>query len=169
MTQETVPHESAQTTAEAVRAYSFADVGIVTSTPTQDADGAHHVTVQETRVPADEPLPVVPPVHGDFYVPPEGTPVLVIYTGENDGVVLGSPVPKTNTATVEGGERIVSHPQSDANVRFNPDGTLDIYGDTTVRINGGDTGIVTDVEIDSTNQYGGATSLNVVRDSNILI
>jgi len=168
MTQQTVPHESAQTTAESVREYSFADIGIVTSTPTQTPDGAHHVAVQETRIPADTPLPVVPPVHGDFYVPPEGTPVLVIYTGENRGVVIGSPVPQTTSPAVTGGERILSHPKSDANVRFNTDGTLDIYGDTTVRINGGSKGVVHDVST-TTDAQGHVTSVSLQRRTDILI
>jgi hypothetical protein len=168
MEQQTYPHEDARSTAESVREYTFLDIGVVNSTPTQDTDGAHHVTVQETRVPADKAIPVIPPVHGDFYVPPEGTPVLVAYTAENDGVVIGSPVPETTTATVEGGERIVSHPLSDAVVRFNTDGTLDVYGDSTVRINGGDTGVIHDVETTKDGD-GHVTSITLNRRSDILI
>ncbi|TKX52669.1 hypothetical protein EXE42_15760, partial [Halorubrum sp. SP3] len=110
MVDETVPHEQSEAVAEAQQAYAFLDMGIVTSAPDQTEDGAHHVTVSETRVPSDAPVPVIPPTHGDYYVPPEGTPVLLAYTDENEAVVIGSPLPPTNSEDVTAGERIVSHP-----------------------------------------------------------
>lgn len=179
MPQRTIPQADSDAAAEAAREYAFFDVGIVTSAPTQDSDGAHHVAVAETRVPSDQPLPVIPPVHGDFYVPPEGTPVLVAYTGENDGVVIGSPVPKTATPDVDSGERILSHPLSESSVRFRPNGAVEIVAangpsvvlqaDGTVVINNGTQGAVTDVSIASTNDAGGATSLSVSRNSDVLL
>jgi hypothetical protein len=179
MPQRTVPHADNVATADESREYAFCDVGVVTSTPDQTADGAHHVTVAETRVPADQPIPVIPPVHGDYYVPPEGTPVVVAYTDTNDGVVIGAPVPQAGTPDIEGGERILSHPLSASSVRFTPNGDVELVAsddtsvvlqaDGTVVINNGTQGAVTDVAIDSTNSNGGATSLNVVRNPDVLL
>lgn len=179
MVDETVPHEQSETVADAQQAYSFLDVGVVTSTPNQTGDGAHHVTVAETRVPSDTPVPVIPPVHGDYYVPPEGTPVLLAYTDKNDAVVIGSPLPPTDSENVTAGERIVSHPLSQSAVKFSDDGTVQLLGDDgtdvaihpdgTVVINGGTQGAVTDVTISQTNGNGGATALNVVRNPDVLL
>jgi len=179
MPRETPPREQATETAQAQQAYSFLDVGVVTSAPTQTEDGQHHVTVAETRVPSDQPIPVVPPVHGDYYVPPEGVPVLVAYTDENDGIVRGAPVPDVTYDDIEPGERVLSHPLSSAAVRFRADGGVEVVGDTgnsveldsdgTVIVNGGDTNPVTDVQIDSTNTEGGATSLSVERANDVLL
>jgi len=179
MVDETVPHEQSETKAQAQQQYSFLDVGIVTSALEQTAGGAHHVTVTETRVPTDNSIPVIPPVHGDYYVPPEGTPVLLAYTGVNDAVVIGCPLPPTDSETVSAGERVISHPLSSAAVRFDTDGTVHLLGDDgtsvvigsdgTITIDGGSNGAVTDVTIDETNDQGGATSLNVERNPNVLL
>lgn len=194
MVDETVPHEQSEAVADAQQAYSFLDVGVVTSAPDQTEDGAHHVTVAETRVPSDTPVPVIPPVHGDYYVPPEGTPVLLAYVEENDPVVIGSPLPPTDSENVTAGERVVSHPLSQAAVTFADDGGVSVVGDNgnniaigadgtitlsgsgnevelqtdgTVVINNGDRGAVTDVTIDETNAEGGATKLKISRNSTI--
>jgi len=179
MPRETPPREQATETAQAQQAYSFLDVGVVTSAPTQTEDGQHHVTVAETRVPSDQPIPVVPPVHGDYYVPPEGVPVLVAYTDENDAIVRGSPVPEVQYQDIEPGERVLSHPLSTAAVRFRADGGIEVVGDAgnaveldsdgTITINGGDTNPVTDVQIDSTNSNGGATSLSLTRATDVFL
>ena len=175
----TVPHEQSERTAEHQQEYSFLDVGIVTSAPEQNTDGAHHITVGETRTPSDQPIPVIPGVHGDYYVPPEGMPVLVAYVGENDAVAIGSPLPPTDTETVTAGERILSHPLSQAAVQMLADGTLRLRGadgtdltvepDGTIVVDGGTQGAVTDVSIASTNSNGGATSLSVERNEDILL
>ena len=179
MVDETVPHEQSEAVADAQQAYSFLDVGIVTSAPDQTEDGAHHVTVAETRVPSDTPVPVIPPVHGDFYVPPEGTPVLLAYVEENDPVVIGSPLPPTDSEDVTAGERVVSHPLSSAAVKFADDGTVQLLGDDgtnvaidpdgTVVINDGDQGAITDVSPSGTNGNGGITGLDITRNSDILL
>mgnify|MGYP006283569515 CR=1 FL=1 len=179
MVDQTVPHEQSEAVADAQQAYSFLDVGIVTSAPKQDTDGAHHVTVAETRTPSDKPIPVIPPAHGDYYVPPEGTPVLIAYTDENDGVVIGSPLPPTTSETVAAGERVVSHPLSQSAVRFEEDGTVRLMGDDgsdvalqpdgTLVVDGGTQGAVTNVTISDTNDYGGATSLNIIRNPDVLL
>lgn len=168
MTSNTNPHENANKQVSQGLSYSFMRTGTVTSSFTTDND-IYAVTVQESGITADATIPVIPEVHGDFYMPPEGTPVSMLPIDKNRYAVVGAPIPVAETPTLEPGERVISHPVSDARVKFNADGSLDVYGDSVIRINDGDQGIVTDVEIDSTNQYGGATSLNMVRDDNILI
>jgi len=179
MPRETPPREQATETAQAQQAYSFLDIGVVTSAPTQTENGQHHVTVAETRVPSDQPIPVIPPVHGDYYVPPEGVPVLVAYTGRNDAIVRGAPVPETEYQDIEPGERVLSHPLSNATVRFRVDGGVEVVGDAgnvveldsdgSVIINGGTTRPVTDVQIASTNAEGGATSLSLTRATDVFV
>jgi len=164
----TSPHDDATASARESNRYTYLDLGVVTSVDV-DGNGQPSVFVQETRVPADQAVPLAQSVHGDLYVPPEGTPVVVAYLDENEPVVVATALPNVDTPALSGGERIVSHPLSNARVAFNADGSLDVYGDTTVRINGGSTGIVTDVEIADTNSNGGATSLSVVRDDSILV
>jgi len=186
MTDRTAPHSAADQSSRHQSKYTYLDGGFVTSVVDGDT-GPPAVVVQETKVPADQPIPVAPTVHGDYYVPPEGAPVLVGYLTENDPIVVGTGIPDVQTPNVEAGERILSHPLSTATVRFNADGSLVTVGDSGARVelaadgtvaidgssqvvvNGGSTGIVTDVEIDETNSNGGATGLKVVRDTSILI
>lgn len=134
MPRETPPREQAADTAQQQQAYSFLDVGVVTSAPKQSQAGQHHVAVAETRVPADQPIPVIPTVHGDYYVPPEGTPVLVAYTDENDAVVVGAPIPETDKPSLTAGERVISHPLSTAAVVFDEDGGVTITDDDETQI-----------------------------------
>jgi phage gp45-like len=134
MNRDTSPREHATDTAQIQQAYSFLDVGVVTSAPIQTEDGQHHVTVAETRVPSDQPIPVVPPVHGDYYVPPEGVPVLVAYTDENEAVAVGAPIPEADKPSLKAGERVISHPLSTAAVVFDEDGGITITDDDETQI-----------------------------------
>lgn len=168
MTSNTNPHENARRQSSQQLQYSFMRTGTVTSSFTTE-EGIYAVTVQESGIKTDSTIPVIPQVHGDFYMPPKSAPVSLLPVNKNRYAVVGAPIPVADTPTLEPGERIISHPVSDAIVKFNADGSIDIKGDTQIRINDGDQGIVTDVEIDSTNSYGGATSLNIIRDGNILI
>jgi len=163
------PQQSAKDTSKRAVQYAFLNSGRVTSAPDTTADGQHHVKVQESAAPVDQPIPVIPQVHGDYYIPPEGAPVITAPRGQNEYDVIGAAIPQVQTPTISAGERILSHPLSNAHVMFNADGSLDVVGDAEIRINGGTQGIITDVQIATTNSNGGATSLNVVRDSNIKI
>lgn len=165
----TNPIENANQESEHVSQYAYLTTGRVTSSPRGQSDGAHHVVVQESAAPSDEPLPVLPSVHGDYYVPPEGAPVIVSPMSKNDYAVIAGAVPATSTPNIEPGERVLSHPESGANVKFNNDGSIDIHGDATVRINGGDQGAITDVQPGGTNSNGGITSLDITRNNDILL
>lgn len=165
----TNPIENADEVSEMSRQYAFLTTGRVTTAPSGQSDGAHHAVVQESAAPNDDPLPVLPSVHGDYYVPPKNAPVIVSPMGRNDYAIIGAAIPETTTPSIDPGERVLSHPSSKSNVRFNNDGTLDIYGDATVRINGGTQGAITDVAAGSTNSNGGITSLDITRNNNILL
>jgi hypothetical protein len=169
MSNRTNPHENARVKSHSSLQYAFLRTGTVTSAPDGQSNGQHHVAVQEAGITSDGPLPVLPSVHGDFYIPPEGAPVTIAPTIENEYMVVGAPVPPVDTPTLDPGERVISHPLSGAHVRFNKDGSIDIKGDATVRINDGNEGVITDVQAGGTNSNGGITSLNITRDSNILI
>lgn len=169
---ETNPHSNATRSSEEATNYAFLGQGTVSTARDGQSGGQHHVTVQESRVPADAELPVIPTVHGDFYIPPEGAPVTISPLGNNDYAVVGAPVPAVSTPSIDPGERILSHPLSEANIRFNKDGTLDIHGDVQVTINGGTQGAITDVSVNTTTDSDGHVtdvSLNITRNNDILI
>lgn len=161
------PQQASKETTRRGLKYAFLQSGRVTRAPDTTADGQHHVKVQESAAPVDQPIPVIPQVHGDYYIPPEGAPVITAARGENQYNVIGAAIPQVETPTISAGERIVSHPLSDAHVMFNADGSLDVVGDAEVRINGGTQGIITD--INTTTADGYVTSVTPVRDSNIKI
>lgn len=166
----TNPHQNARASAEEESRYAFLSTGRVNTAPPDQSGGAHHVVVQESAAPSDEPIPVLPTVPGDYFVPPEGAPVIVSPIGKNDFAVVGTAIPGTvETPNIQPGERIVSHPTSDAKVHFENDGTIRVNSSGTIIIGDGDQGAVTDVEIDSTNSNGGATSLNIVRRNDVLL
>lgn len=168
MTQRTNPHTNAEGEArEAVR-YSYLTSGRVSSAPQTQGSGLHHVNVQESGAPSDRALPVLPTVHGDYYVPPTGAPVMVAAGERDQYYVLSAAVPNVDTTDYKPGERILSHPLSEANVRFNDDGSIDIHGDTTVRINNGSQGAITDIET-SSDSDGHITDISLVRNNNILL
>lgn len=172
MTEKTNPHVNAGRRSKSALGYSFLRYGTVSTAKSASTGAEHSVTVQEEGVPADRRIPVVPTVHGDFYVPPESAPVLVAPFGQNDYAVVGAPVPATDIPQIEPGERIISHPLSSANVKFNKDGSIDISGDAEVRINGGEQGAITDVEaVTETDADGHVTSvsLNITREDSIKI
>jgi|APHM01.1.fsa_nt_gi hypothetical protein len=125
MTDRTSVHGAAKQASDERNSYTYLDSGWVTSAA-ETARGPPAVYVQSISVPNDRPVPVAPAVHGDYYVPPEGSPVLVGYRQENDPVVIASGVPNTRTPAVSPGERVLSHPLSDTNVLFTNDGSLHI-------------------------------------------
>jgi len=169
MSQDTNPHTNAVVKSRNEDQYSYLTFGRVTTSPDGQEGGAHHVVVQESAAPSDEPIPVIPDAHGDFYIPPEQTPVAVVPTGKNNYAVIGAPVPPVDTANIDAGERIVSHPLSKASVKFNKDGSLDIRGDTTVRINGGTAGAVTDVQGIDNSGDGNFDELSITRNPDVLL
>lgn len=169
MAKNTNPHVSAGKKARGATEYGFLTSGAVSRSPSEQNQGNPSVVMQEGANPADSIQPVLQPVHGDYYIPPTGLPVVSAPYERNNYAVIAAETPDTPVPTLNPGERIISHPLSTAHVKFNEDGTLDIVGDATVRINGGDQGAVTNVEIASTNSEGGATSLDITRNDNILI
>jgi len=166
---ETNPNENAERRVTQTQNYSFLQTGLVTGVADDQTSGRHHIQVQETRTPIADRVPYIPPAHGDYYLPTEGTTVVLFPRGQNRFFAMGSPVPKGATPSISPGERVVSHPLSKAAVHFNTDGTLNIYGDTTVRINGGTQGIVSDVQAADRNSNNGITALDIIRNNNIKI
>jgi len=202
MTDRTAPHSTANASSRDQAKYTYLDSGFVTSvvdenpeTPELEHDGPPAVVVQEAQVPADQPIPVAPTVHGDYYTPPEGAPVLIGYLSENDPIVIATGVPDTDTPDVKAGERILSHPLSTAHISFgengsltvrndgesavqlNDDGTvtvennsgsIEMEDDGTVIINNGSKGVITDI-ITATDSDGHITDITLVRNSSILV
>lgn len=167
MKRETNPHENAKQAALHETKYSFLSTGRVSSAATQQSNGQHHAVVQESAAPSDKAIPVFPDVHGDYYIPPKDTPVVVASFGKNDYAVVRTGIPEVETPTLDPGERIVSHPLSDSHVRFNKDGSLDIHSTNEVRINGGTQGVITDVETTTSDGY--LTSITLVREDSIKV
>lgn len=166
----TNPHQSSSEFASDAMEYAFLSTGRVTTAPTEQSGGAHHVFVQESAAPTDQPLPVLPTVAGDYYVPPEEAPVVVSPIDQNTYAVVGTGIPSTaEHGAIDPGERIISHPLSDANIHFHTDGSLDVNSSNEVRINNGSQGAITDVSAASTNSNGGITSLDITRSENILL
>lgn len=172
MSDNTNPQVNARRTAQQETQYSFLTQATVSSAESGQSGGNPTVTLQEAAVAADTSQVVLQPVHGDFYIPPAGLPVVSAPFTKNEYGVVSAFTPETTTPTLDPGERILSHPVSGANVRFNKNGTIDIAGDATVRINGGSQGIVTDATASTTKDGDGhvtSVSLNLTRDNNILI
>lgn len=168
--QRTNPQQSSKEFAEERVEYSFLSTGRVTTAPTQQSNGAHHVFVQESAAPSDEPIPVLPTVPSDYFLPPDGAPVVVAPVSQNDYAVIATGIPgSVERPAIDPGERIISHPASSANIHFYPDGSMDINSPNEVRINNGTVGAVTDVQAGSTNDNGGITSLDITRNDNILL
>lgn len=168
MTQRTNPHTNAEQESRDAVQYSFLTTGRVSSVPQTQGSGLHHVTVQESGAPSDRPLPVLPQVHGDYYVPPNGAPVMVTAGERDQYFVTAAGIPDIDTSSYVPGERILSHPLSGANVRFNEDGSIDIHGDATVRINDGTNGAITDVQT-TKDTDGHVTDISLVRNNDILL
>lgn len=169
MTTNTNPHEQSRRAARDGLEYAYLRRGRISSAAAGQTDGQPTVSVQEAGVPADADIGVVPTVHGDKYVPPEGSPVLVSPAGENRYAVISSLTPETTTPALDPGERILSHPLSKANVRFEKDGTVYVNGADKVIINNGSQGVITDVQAGGTNSSGGITSLDITREDSILV
>jgi hypothetical protein len=168
MTRQTSPHASADESAKTAVANDAIGMGIVTSAPTQTDNGETVVSVQSATVPTDGTAVVLPNVHGDSYVPPKGTPVLLAQLASSETIVLKAPTPNVDSPTLDEGERIISHPTSESVVKFNADGTLDIHGDGVVRINGGSKGAITDITT-STDGDGHVTDVSVTRNDDVLL
>jgi len=166
----TNPHTNAERAADSKAQYSFLSTGRVTTAPDGQSNGAHHVVVQESGAPADEPIPVLPTVPGDYFVPPEGAPVVVSPIAKNKYAVIATSIPSTvETPEIDPGERIVSHPMSEAKVHFKNDGTLEVHGDQQVVINGGTNGAITDVTGNDTSGDGNINEINITRNNDVLL
>lgn len=166
----------------------------VASAPKQ-SDGALATGVQVTtdrRREENTAVAVLSGAHGSAYVPPEGARVAYAPRSgtRNGGVIAGAVYDDSTTLpTLKPGERVVSHPLSDARIFFNADGTLDVErnstrvqldsdgtvridGDSDVVINGGSTKPVTNVSATTQKDSDGhvtSVSLDISRTSNVFV
>lgn len=118
------PHEKAyEKSAESMRR-AFLIKAITSTTPDNQGDGLHNTSVQEVGTTVERHNAVMPTVHGDYYVPPENSPVFVASTGKHEHTVIGAPVPEAPTPSIVPGERVLSHPLSSASITFLNDGSI---------------------------------------------
>lgn len=191
MGKETNPQKSATVQARNESKYSFLTRGTVSYVPENQSRGSPSIVMQEGAVPSDTHQPVLQPVHGDYYLPPGGLPVISGALGRNVYGVLAAETPDVEVPAIDPGERILSHPLSNARVKFNKDGTLSIRGDPevtigngddsatislnedgSISINGGTEGAITDVTADTTTDADGHVTdvtLDITREDTILI
>lgn len=181
MTQNTNPHERTKEVTETQMQRAFLVHGLTTTAPDPQGDGVHHDFVQEVGVSVDAGKPVMPTVHGDFYVPPENSPVYIASTSKHEQNIVGVPVPKTKTPKISPGERILSHPLSTASIRYNSNGSLVAKDDGGSALRLASTGLAimqsslgsyvrlnSGGGVDAQNQAGDA-SLHVKDDGTILL
>lgn len=147
--------------------FAFLKRARVSSVESQ-SEGQHTVSVQRNGIVVSTDAPILNPVHGDYYIPPSGAPVMTVPSSRNNHNVIATYTPPVPTPSLQPGERVVSHPLSTASVKFNADGSLDIQGDAKIRINGGGVGVITDIDT-TTDSDGHVTSIDLVRNDNITL
>jgi hypothetical protein len=141
------PQETASKLASRALDTSRFQLGYVTATPYPQSSGAFHVEVKTEKYPEPAIAQLHPEVHGDFYLPPEGAPVLLRELADGEFVVVKSFYNAEYLPdSIEPGERVITHPASSARVYFDSDGRVHVDGDATVVVNDGSTGVVTDVD-----------------------
>lgn len=114
---------------------------IVTQTKTNTAsdDTAHAVKVIPDLVSSEIVADVAIGQTGDVCIPTEDSRVVIAYRENERPVVLGQRYTSEDTIPeFEPGERIIGHPLSDSYIKIDTEGKI--------RINGGETGVVTDVD-----------------------
>lgn len=180
--------KSEREAAQAVKHGHLQRGSVTTSIRLDDSDGFIGSVFGDTIHGQTTPSPLVVPVHGDAYAPPEGYDLLY---GEllNGRVALGAfDDNDTSHPPVEPGERVLSHPVSDSYVKFNADGSIDVYGDSSVTVDAsgdvsitpsGDVNIgsastqaITDVSLSTTTDADGHVtdvSLTVERSNSVYL
>ena len=107
---------------------------------------------------------------GDAHIPEQNSRVIIAYRPSEQPVVLGQRYSVDDSIPdVQPGERVVSHPTSDATIRYTTDGAIKITGDSDVVINDGNKQAVTNVEASGTNEHGGITGITVTRSSSVYL
>jgi hypothetical protein len=161
-------------TANAAVAYGFI-------TDPNPGDGEHVVEVQPLGRDVSVPMEMPVMSTGDVNVPTdERIPVLFARRPGGDPVILSVLyTPESKIPDYEPGERVLGHPPTSSEIRFNADGTIsitsengatvDVQKDGTLILNGGDQGVITDVSASGTNSNGGITGLDITRNTDILI
>ncbi|QGA82760.1 hypothetical protein [Halomicrobium sp. LC1Hm] len=166
----TNPHRKTDRSQNRVADLVSTSVGRVTSTPSVDDDTPiHHVEVRNERYPEGKSAVVIPQAHGEGYLPPEGSTVLLTRIDRTTPVVVGPYYHAgSETPALEPGERVVSHPTSDARVKFHNDGAISIDGDEPVYINGGMRRPVVDVQT-TTDADGHVIDITLERADNVYL
>lgn len=179
--------QSHDTAREASRLFTLG-TGVVTSAN----PSRNEVVVNAQRSNEPHPATVPVPESGDVRVPTEGTSVIVGYRPEDQPVVVGVLYDTTDDVpSVEVGERVIGHAASGTEIRFKPNGDIEVSpesdtivhgnSDTSITlnengdveldpendlvVNGGSTAPVTDVNTTSDGD-GHVTSITLVRASN---
>lgn len=81
-------------------------------------------------------ISAIVPTAGDVNVPAKGDIVVIAYAKGNKPVILGTVYTRPeDIPQYEAGERVLGAPGSDAQIKFNADGSIDITA-TEVRVNG---------------------------------
>jgi len=176
------PHQHGSHEASTAVELASIERGVVTTVkPHQSGDDvAHHVFVRTEYHTPDDPAIVMANTRGDVQLPDVGDRVLVAYRSDDQPVVLGTLYARTDTVPpYDVGERVVGHPASDAEVRLSPSGTVvveasdgttvEVASNGTVSVNGGSTGVVTDVSAESRNSYNGITQLDITRSNDLFV
>lgn len=165
------------------------DVGLHRARVTQvPADGNHVVKISPIAVDAGDivqggtPKDAIVPVdtYGDVSLPSEGDLAIVEKTQNDLFVVRGVLYTRQDAGpSYQEGERRVGHSETGSHFRIDPDGVITIEADDgttftvdpsdgTVRVNGGSTGVVTDVTT-TTDTDGHVTSVDVVRSNYLYV
>jgi len=168
MVDETNPYEVADERGQQATTESKLSVARVSTVPSTTTSGLYHVEVRSLQYPDGEVALLLPTVHGDIYFPREGDDVLVRERDDNTLVVLKAVNTDVTVPSIKVGERVITHPASDARVYFEADGTLHVDGDVDVVINDGTQRPVVDVDT-TTDGDGHVTGITLDRADNVFM
>lgn len=172
------PHQQSQQDSRRATRRAYAERATVISV---DDGNNHAITVRPESTGQDESAHILTTLLGDAHQPQVGERVLCVRRTDGRLIVIGSLYAEGDSIpTYEPGERVIGHPLSKAHVRFDTDGTIHIEADdgTTidvdtnageVSINGGSTGVVTDVTGNDTDGSGDFDSLSITRSSKLFV
>ncbi len=133
MTEETNPNDASQISARRLRNQAFVTKGRVSTADKDQGGRQHNVEVQQSGQTISNEVPVLTRVHGDMYIPPQGSPVAMAPDDNGEYMVIGVPLPDTDSNTsVNPGERIISHPLSKTHLRWNEDGSFKLRAECNV-------------------------------------
>ena len=141
--------------------------GFVSVSPLS-TDGVPTVEVTSIRYPTGVEATVNVNSVGDQILPPEDTSVLLYEADDKDVRIVAILNELSDVQSITVGERVLTHPASDARVYFDETGTLHVDGDTDVIVNGGSTRPVTDVTT-TTDGDGHVTSISLERADNFYV